>query len=245
MSVTDGITHLTFDCYGTLIDWEQGILAALKPLFRRSGAKATPEAILQSFVAHEACIESQAWRPYREVLRAALAGLVSDFKIALPEAEADLLSESLPQWPPFPDTVDALQRLSKKFRLVIVSNTDDSLFAETQKQLVVPFDEVITAEQVRSYKPGKAHFHEILRRLDIPVWRVLHVAQSLYHDHAPAQQLGFRTAWIKRPSLLADTGLAPPAEVKPNLVFSDLAGLAASLDERPSWLAETGPTPSP
>jgi 2-haloacid dehalogenase len=113
---------------------------------------------------------------------------------------------------------------------VIVSNTDDALFAGTQQQLGITFDEVITAEQVRSYKPRSAHFLEALRRLKVPVSQVLHVAQSLYHDHGPARQLGFRTAWIKRPSLLAETGLAPRREVQPDMIFPDLAELAAALE---------------
>ncbi len=220
------ITHLTFDCYGTLIDWEQGILAAVTPLFTQSVVKPSPEAILRSFVAHEACVESEAWQPYRGVLRAVLAGMAADFKVVLPDSAAGSLGDSLPHWPPFPDTVNALERLAKHFRLVIVSNTDDALFAETQKRLVVHFDEVVTAEQVKSYKPGKGHFREALRRLNVPASQILHVAQSRYHDHAPAQELGFRTAWINRPSRLAETGLAPAAVVEPDLVFSDLGALA-------------------
>ena len=225
----NGITHLTFDCYGTLIDWEQGILAAVMPLFLRAGVKASREAILQSFVTHEALLESQCWRPYREVLQGVLRAMAADFNITLPDAEAYLLSESLPQWPPFPDTVLALKQLATKFRLVILSNTDDSLFAGTQNRLGVLLDEVITAEQVKSYKPGKAHFREALRRLAVPVSQILHVAQSLYHDHVPAKELGFRTAWINRPSLLAGTGLAPNASVQPDFIFADLSGLASSL----------------
>jgi 2-haloacid dehalogenase len=224
-----GITHLTFDCYGTLIDWERGILQTLGPLFARAQALVTPQAILRSFVKYEAKVEAQHWKPYHEVLQAVLRGMAADFKLTLDDSEANLLSESLAQWPPFPDTVDALKRLTTKFRLVILSNTDDALFAETQKRLVVPFALVITAEQVKSYKPGKAHFQEALRRLGVPVSQILHVAQSLYHDHAPAKALGFRTAWINRPSLLAGTGLAPQAEVKPDLVFPDLDTLVTGL----------------
>jgi 2-haloacid dehalogenase len=224
--VIANVTHLTFDCYGTLIDWEQGILSAVTPLFGRT---AGPETILRSFVDHEARIEAGKWRPYREVLQAVLAGMAADFGIRIPDSEADLLSRSLSDWPPFSDTVDALQGLPKKFRLVIVSNTDDSLFAQTQKGLGVQFDEIITAEQIKSYKPGTAHFEEALRRLGVSASQILHVAQSLYHDHVPAQQLGFQTAWINRPSLLAGTGLAPRTGVKPSFVFPDLAGLAAAL----------------
>ena len=228
--MTNRITHLTFDCYGTLIDWERGILAAVAPLLAPAGARQTPEAILRSFVAHEARLESQSWRPYREVLQAVLSAIAAGFKIALADSEANLLSDSLPQWPPFPDTVAALKQLAKRFRLVILSNTDDALFAQTQKSLGVSFYEIITAEQVKSYKPGKRHFEEALRRLGVPVSQILHVAQSLYHDHAPAKELGFPTAWINRPSLLAGTGLALKANVEPDLVFPDLATLTARLE---------------
>jgi len=201
----------------------------VSPLLARSRAKVAPEAILRSFVAHEARIESEAWRPYREVLRAVLLGMAADFKLTIRDSEASLLSESLPHWAPFPDTVDALRRLSDKFKLVIISNTDDSLFAQTQRVLGVHFAEVITAEQVKSYKPAKVHFEEALRRLRVPVSQLLHVAQSLYHDHAPAQEIGFQTAWINRRSLLAGTGLAPEVDVKPTLTFPNLTDLAAAL----------------
>jgi 2-haloacid dehalogenase len=234
--------HLTFDCYGTLIDWEKGILASVAPLFERVGRAVPAEAILRSFVAHEARLEAESWRPYREILRAVLIEMAADLNLSLLHSESNLLSDLLPHWPPFPDTVSSLQSLSKRFRLVILSNTDDALFAETQKRLGVQFDEIITAERVKSYKPGKAHFQEALRRLNVPVSQVLHVAQSLYHDHVPAQELGFRTAWINRPSLLAGTGLAPGAHVEPDLVFSDLASLAARANAGALECASTNST---
>jgi len=222
----DGVTHLTFDCYGTLIDWEQGILTALEPLLAVARSRPAPQAILRSFAKHEAREESAAWKPYREVLAAVLSAMAVELDLPLLAKEPWLLADTLPMWPPFPDTVDALQRLSKRFRLAIVSNTDDALFAVTQKRLKVRLDVVVTAEQVKSYKPGKAHFDEVLQRMGVPASQVLHVAQSLYHDHVPARQLGFRTAWINRPTLLAGTGLAPRADVQTDFVFSDLAGLA-------------------
>ena len=223
------ITHLTFDCYGTLIDWEQGLLTALKPWLTRCGVETSPELLLRSFVTHEARIEAGPWRLYREVLRGVMSGIAADLGITLDEADAGLLVESLPAWPPFGDTVAALQTLATAYSLVIVSNTDDDLITATQKHLKVRFAEVITAEQVRSYKPARAHFHEALRRLGVPVERILHVAQSLYHDHVPAQQLGFRTAWVQRPSRLSITGLAPEARVQPSLTVPDLKTLAAGL----------------
>jgi 2-haloacid dehalogenase len=224
-----GISHLTFDCYGTLIDWERGILGALQPWMARSSSTASPEVILRSYIQHEARLELQPWMPYREVLRGAMRAMANDFALPLKPGEEDTLSDSLSSWPPFPDTVAALQRLSTRFKLVILSNTDDSLFRETQKHLQVQFAEIVTAEQVRCYKPGHAHFHEALRRLNVPAERILHIAQSLYHDHGPARQLGFHTAWINRPSLLPGTGLAPDADAKPHLTCPDLASLTAQI----------------
>jgi len=221
------ITHLTFDCYGTLIDWESGILEAIQPLLTRSGLAASPSTVLRSYVEHEARLENQAWTPYRDILRGVMLGVAGDLNLSLTAGEQNTLVDSLPSWLPFPDTVAALQKLSPRFQLVILSNTDDSLFRETEKQLKVRFAEVITAEQVRSYKPGHAHFTEALRRLNVLPNQILHVAQSLYHDHVPARQIGFRTAWINRRSQLAVTGLAPAAIAQTDLTFPDLANFTA------------------
>jgi len=223
------ITHLTFDCYGTLIDWERGILAATQSLLTRRGVQVAPEAILQSYVRHEARLEAQPWMPYREILCGVMTSLAADFKITLKPGQQDALVNSLPNWPPFPDTVAALKHLATRFKLVILSNTDDDLFAETQKRLQVSFAAIITAEQVRSYKPSHAHFHEALHQLNVPATNILHVAQSLYHDHIPARALGFNTAWINRPSLLPDVGLAPKTNCQTDLIFPDLAALIPQL----------------
>jgi 2-haloacid dehalogenase len=226
------VTHLTFDCYGTLIDWETGILRTVEPLLSKRGISTDAPAILRSFVAHEARWEAGPWQPYREVLRGVLAAMAHDFEITLTEVESDALAESLPLWSPFYDTVATLRELKKQFRLVIVSNTDDALFAHTARRLEVPFDEVVTADQVRNYKPAEAHFREALRRMDVRPTQVLHVAQSLYHDHVPARRLGFHTARIDRPTCLTGTGLAPEAHVTPDWSGPDLASLATEL-QRP------------
>lgn len=232
MSRFAGVTHLTFDCYGTLIDWETGILRAVELLLSERGISTDAPAVLRSFVTHEARMEAGPWQPYREVLRGVLAAMAQDFAITLREAETNALVDSLPDWPPFPDTIDALRELKKQFRLVIVSNTDDALFAKTARRLEVPFDEVVTAEQVRSYKPAEAHFREALRRMDVRPTQVLHVAQSLYHDHVPARRLGFHTACIDRPTRLTGTGLAPEAHVTPDWSGPDLASLVTELERR-------------
>jgi 2-haloacid dehalogenase len=223
------ISHLTFDCYGTLIDWESGILASLSPLLESRGVKPAPVEILQRFANHEAELESKSWQCYREILRQISRYVALEFGIHLSDAESARLPNSLGDWPPFPDTVRALQRLKQRFRLVILSNTDDDLFARTSSRLVVPFDQIITAQQLRSYKPAEAHFQEALLRLDVPVCQILHVAQSLFHDHVPAKRLGFRTALIRRPSLLPKTGLAPAAFTKPDFEFDSLEELADAL----------------
>jgi 2-haloacid dehalogenase len=219
------ITHLTFDCYGTLIDWETGILRALQPLF----AKATPTDILRLYVKHEARLESGAWRLYSQILREVTSSIAQEMGVALAESKRNVLTETIGNWPPFSDTVAALQQLKQRYRLVILSNVDDALFAGTAKRLQVPFDEIITAEQVRSYKPGEEHFREALRRLKVPPSQILHVAQSLYHDHVPAKRLGFQTARVNRPSQLEMTGLAPAVTADPDLEFPDLQTLAAKL----------------
>jgi 2-haloacid dehalogenase len=229
MIPTDKITHLTFDCYGTLIDWERGILKATLPILTRTDVTFAPEVLLRSYIRHEARLEAQAWMPYREILRGVMQAMAGEVGVRLADGQENALVDSLPSWPPFPDTVAALERLAQRFRLVILSNTDDSLFLETQQQLKVRFAEIITAEQVKSYKPRPAHFHEALRRLAVPAHQILQVAQSRYHDHVPARQLGFYTAWINRPSLLPGTGLAPDTITKPDLTFPDLTSLATQL----------------
>ena len=223
------ITHLTFDCYGTLIDWERGILAALQPMLESHGVNAAPATILQLYVRHEARLEAQEWRSYGEILNEVGSAVAQELGIALSTGERDRLPSSVGKWMPFPDTVPALRRLKQRFRLVILSNVDDALFAETAKHLEVAFDAIITAEQVGSYKPNEAHFREALRRLNAPATQILHVAQSLYHDHVPARRLGFRTVWIKRRSLLGEMGLAPPVALKSDLEVADLELLADGL----------------
>src|SRR5262249_6189124 len=131
----NSITHLTFDCYGTLIDWERGILTAVQPILARHEIQPNPADILQNFVRHEARLEAQAWKPYLEILRGVMAAMSADFRITLSDEEQDVLADSLPEWPPFPDTIEALQKLSKRFPLAILSNVDDALFDQTRQRL--------------------------------------------------------------------------------------------------------------
>ncbi len=222
----DSFDLLTFDCYGTLIDWEQGILAALRPLLAAHGAPLDDEAALALYARLETEAEAGPWRPYAEVLAAVVEGFGREVGFAPSREERDSLVASLPAWRPFPDTVAALRRLRARYRLAILSNIDDALFASTAPRLEVPFDWVVTAEQVRSYKPAPAHFQEILRRSALPPGRILHVAQSLFHDFPPARACGLATVWIDRRAGRAGAGATPPAAARPDLSLPDLASLA-------------------
>jgi 2-haloacid dehalogenase len=226
------ITHLTFDCYGTLIDWETGILNEMVPMLARYTVTASEETILQLYTEYEAEEERRPYRPYREILTTVSARMAEHFAVEPTGSDRTALADSVGKWPAFPDTVDALQRLKAHFKLVILSNIDDDLFAQTARHLYVEFDDVITAQQVRSYKPGKAHFEIALERLGAPRESVLHVAQSLYHDHVPAKEMGFSTVWIDRPSRLPHTGLSLPAAVQPDLTFTDLVSLADTVEQQ-------------
>ena len=227
--IMERFTHLTFDCYGTLIDWETGILECLTPLLSRYGVSVSEETLLRDYARLEAEQEAGQYRTYRTVLSNVVAGIGAKYGANLTEEDRSLLPNSVGNWPPFADTMVALRKLKSRFKLVILSNIDDAMFEQSNFRLGVDFDEVITAEQVRHYKPAMAHFNEALSRLQVPREQILHVAQSLYHDHVPAKEMGFNTAWIDRPSRLAHTGLSLPADVQPDVTFHDLQSLAAYL----------------
>jgi 2-haloacid dehalogenase len=216
---------LTFDCYGTLIDWERGILDAVRPILRRHGITCEDDWLLGQYARAEAGAESGPWRPYREVLASVMERLGAELGFAPDAGERAALADTLPDWPPFPDTVEALQALGRAYRLAIVSNVDNDLFAGTRRRLGVSFDLVTTAQQVRSYKPAPTHFTVTLDRLRLEPGKVLHVAQSLYHDIAPARALGIATVWVNRRAGRAGSGATPPAEARPDLEVFDLKAL--------------------
>jgi 2-haloacid dehalogenase len=221
----DRFTHLTFDCYGTIIDWEAGILAAVGPVLERHGASLGEAELLQLYARFEAEQEAGEYKPYRQVLAAVMESMGTELGFTPSEADLLALPESVGSWPPFADSVEALQRLQMSFELVILSNIDDDLFAATERLLGLEFDEVITAQQVGSYKPSTRNFEFALERLQVPREQVLHVAQSLFHDHTPAKELGFTTAWVNRPSRCPGVGVAPPTRSSPDLEVRDLRSL--------------------
>lgn len=219
-------THLTFDCYGTIIDWETGILSAVQPVLESHGVSIEEAEVLKLYARYEAEQEAGPYKPYKQVLGGVMESLGAELEFTPAESDLRALPESVGSWPPFPDSVEALQRLQVGFELVILSNIDDDLFAQTETLLGFEFDEVITAQQVGSYKPSTENFHSALERLQVSRQQVLHVAQSLFHDHEPAKQLGFTTAWINRPSRCPGVGLAPPTQASPDVELPDLESLA-------------------
>jgi len=218
---------ISFDCYGTLINWEAGILPALHTVLARHRRELDDSAILELYGEFEAQAESGPYRKYRDVLQSVVKSFGQRLGFKASSDDMRALSESVPAWPPFPDTVAALQQLQARFQLAIISNIDDGLFAKTQKLLGVEFAAVITAEQAHSYKPSLQNFALALERLGVDRGRLLHAGQSIYHDVIPAQSLGISTVWVNRKSARPGIGAVRPAEGKPDLEVPDLATLAA------------------
>ena len=217
---------LTFDCYGTLIDWETGLSNALRPILQAHSRPLSGERALEDYAEFEAEAERGPYMTYREVLAHALRGLGQRHGFAPTTDELARFSVSVGDWPAFPDSPAALAQLKRRFKLAILSNIDDNLFALSNRRLGVEFDWIITAQQARSYKPSLDNFHLALQRIGPPKERILHVAQSLFHDHAPAKQIGLDTLWINRRKGKTGFGATPPAEAQPDLETPDLQSAA-------------------
>ena len=223
---------ITFDCYGTLIDWEAGILSALAPFRSENDLRVADDELLEAYASLETVLQSGDHVSYREVLRGVMRGLATRYSVPTSRIDTDALAASLPTWPPFPDTVEALHRLRRHCKLGIISNIDDELFAATARTLEVPFDWVITAEQVRAYKPSRQNFERALERIGVPKERVLHVAQSRFHDVAPASTLGLATVWVNRRGDRPGAGATAPSGATADLEVPDLASLADRMEAR-------------
>jgi 2-haloacid dehalogenase len=230
----DRYTYLTFDCYGTLIDWERGILAALRPVLDRHGIAIADDAALELYGELESAVETGPYLPYRELLATVMDGFGERLGFVPSADERAALAVSVGDWPPFPDTVEALRALADRFQLVILSNIDDDLFALSARHFGVAFAAVVTAQQVGSYKPDPRNFDALLARLDTAPDRVLHVAQSLFHDIAPANALGLTTVWVNRRHDRPGSGATPPATAHPDLEVPDLRTLAHLVSAEPA-----------
>jgi 2-haloacid dehalogenase len=210
----------TFDCYGTLIDWNLGIRRELERIF---GVEIAPR-LLERYHELEPEIESEPFRSYHEVLSLALERLAQEAQIQLPEGESGALARSLPDWPPFPEVPAALAELRERgWLLAILSNTDRDLIAASQRQLGVPIDLAVVAEDVKSYKPVHAHWEHFFEVMTADREHHVHVAASLVHDIAPARELGLRSVWINR--------LGEQAGPEPDRELPDLSELPDTLDE--------------
>jgi len=217
---------LTFDCYGTMIDWEAGIFSALRPILKTHRKKLSDAALLELYSELELQAEQQNFLNYREVLQSVVRGFGEQLGFKPTGAEIRSLPDSVARWQPFADTVGALRRLKTRYKLAVISNIDDDLFALSAPKLGVNFDHVITAQQARCYKPGMKIFQMAKERIgvDTPQW--LHVGQSVYHDVIPAKSLGIATVWVNRPSPRAGAGATKAATAQPNVEVSSLAALA-------------------
>ena len=223
----DAFDVMSFDCYGTLIDWEAGILAALRPVLVAHGVEASDEGALEAFGRHEAEIEGGPYRRYRDVLGEVLAAMLGHFGEMPTAEEVAAFGGSVADWPAFPDSAAALARLHERYKLAVITNCDDDLFAASKARLGTTFDWVVTAEQARRYKPNPRGFELLFERVGLPPARILHVAQSLFHDHVTAKRLGLSTVWVDRRAGRPGGGATPPADATPDLTVPDMATLAS------------------
>jgi 2-haloacid dehalogenase len=217
---------LTFDCYGTLIDWESGILDAIRPVLARYGVERNDREILETYADLEAKKETGAYVPYRRVLEGVMTELSRDWRFEASADELNCISESIKDWRPFPDTVGALRTIRRTRKLAVISNIDDALFEASARRLATPFDWVVTAQQAEAYKPSPRTFELALDTIGLPRERILHVAQSVYHDIIPAGKLGLATVWVNRRAGEPGTGATKAATAEPDLEVPDLRSLA-------------------
>ena len=218
---------ITFDCYGTLIDWERGITGAFAAELRSAGSSIGVGQVLAAYHEIEPVVQREAYRSYRDVLTETARRLARRLGWTLPEARASFLAESVPRWPPFADTNPALERLAAAgYRLGILSNVDDDLLAGTRRHFAVTFDPIVTAQQVRSYKPAHGHFLAARELIHGAGWggRWLHAAQSYFHDVTPARELSIPIVWINRKQE------KPSGAARPDRELTTLGDLA-------DWLA--------
>ena len=227
---------MSFDCYGTLIDWEEGIRTELRHWVGGHNVSAPDDELLAYFANFESAVQREITPAplYPQILQETLRRIGKAVDCSVDNAAADEFGRSVGNWPAFADSTDALLRLHQQFRLVIVSNVDRESFARSNQRLGVTFDRIITAEEVGDYKPNPAHFEALLAQLEkwsIPSDHLLHVAQSLYHDHEPAQRLGIATVWIDRRADQEGFGATPPpsdTSVTPDWRFPSMAAFAAA-----------------
>ncbi|KRT65196.1 MAG: haloacid dehalogenase, 2-haloacid dehalogenase [Candidatus Dadabacteria bacterium CSP1-2] len=216
---------ITFDCYGTLIDWESGMKNALRNLTKRRNISFDIESLPERYIEIELEIEKEGYRKYKEVLGLGVRRLFEEKGIMLSSEEEKIFADSINTWPPFNETTEVLRKIKEKYKLAILSNIDEDLIKHSIKLIGVEFDGVITAEQVKSYKPSHGHWKRMMDVFKIPKENVLHVAASYVHDIVPAKELGFQAVWINR----KDEKLK--GSIKPDYEFRDLRPLVNFLEK--------------
>lgn len=229
------VEALTFDCYGTLIDWEQGILGALRPWAAQAGATISDDKLLALFARAEPLAEkAHPLAPYPEILRIVHQRLADSLSVKATNAQADRFVHSVGDWPVFSDSIEALQRLKRCCKLIVVSNVDRESFAQTSERLGTPFDAVVTAQDVGAYKPDRRMFDAAIKAVEtegVARTNHLHVAQSLYHDIAPAGAMGIATCWVdRRNGEVGGATQSPDATVTPDLTVHSLTQLADAME---------------
>lgn len=216
---------ITFDCYGTLIDWESGMKNALRNLTKRRNISFDIESLPERYIENELEIEKEGYRKYKEVLGLGVRRLFEEKGIMLFSEEEKIFADSINTWPPFNETTEVLRKIKEKYKLAMLSNIDEDLIKHSIKLIGTEFDGVITAEQVKSYKPSHGHWKRMMDVFKIPKENVLHVAASYVHDIVPAKELGFQAVWINRKNE------KPKAGIKPDHEFRDLRPLVNLLQK--------------
>jgi len=222
---------LTFDCYGTLIDWESGIHTALQPLLRQGRLDLPRDLVLETFARHESAQEAETpGMIYSDLLAVVHRRLAREWSVPAEEVAHRRFGASVPDWPAFPDSAAALQYLKRHYKLVILSNVDRASFAGSNRRLAVEFDAIYTAQDVGSYKPDPANFQYMLdhlAKLGHDKGDILHTAQSLFHDHGPAKRFGLASAWIDRRHHQSGWGatMPPPEGASYDFRFTSMAAM--------------------
>ena len=221
---------LSFDCYGTLVDWETGISDAVANAIDAHDIRMSKSEILALFAEVEPQIQQGGrYLEYRRVLRRVVAMMGIKLDVQFSESEMNCLVNTIGSWPVFHDTRDALRAMKSRYNLAIISNVDDDLFAPTAEALEVELDVVVTAQQCGSYKPNHRNFRIALERMGTQKERWLHIGESLYHDIAPANELGIASVWVNR-GHGQEGGATRPTDAKPDMEFHDLASLVHAME---------------
>jgi 2-haloacid dehalogenase len=221
---------ISFDCYGTLVDWKRSLQDILNPFITRHSLNITADKLYELFLNADQKNITCEYKPYSEVLVAVMDEIGKGLKIDLKHAERTCLIDRFGDWTAFPDSSDSLQELKKRYKLAVISNVDDELFSVTKRCLGVSFDYIVTAKQVGSYKPSKNNFIRALEIFGLPKERILHVSQSIYHDIIPTNELGWSNVWINRYN---EPKRTDPAEMA-DLEMPDLESLVGVIREAPA-----------